>query len=70
MTEQTITVAERNFINHSSMFGLPSVVRKVHRGWMVGHGPVQHPMVFKTKRAAMDAAQTWICAISRRPYTR
>jgi hypothetical protein len=66
-----ITNSERDFLNHSSMFGTDSVVHKLGtkgRKWTVGYADCQHPDVFTTKKAAGEAASKWACAIALRKY--
>lgn len=64
---QPLTTDERNLINHWSMFGSAAIVEKVGRSWMIREfGSVKHPMVYKTKRQAMDAGTAMVLAKSNR----
>lgn len=64
----TITVDESHFLNHSTMFGTDAVLHKVGRKWTVGYSTCQHPEIFKTKKAAYEAAENFAHAISLRKY--
>lgn len=66
MTQTTMTVAERDFVNHSIHFGPAALTRKMGRHWKVGHGEMQHPKLFKTKHEAIDAVYAWLDAIALR----
>lgn len=58
----------RDLSNHSMHFGTTALVKKLGSGWVTdfrGHG---HPVVFKTKTAAVEMAAAWVREVSRRRY--
>lgn len=55
----------RSLVNHTAMWGDDSIVKKLGRGWTVnfrGHG---HPIIFKTKKEAVEMAGNWVLSVSR-----
>lgn len=56
------SVFYRDLANHVNMFGPACICHKRGRGWAVefrGHG---FPVIFKTKREAIEKAQSWVTA--------
>jgi hypothetical protein len=64
--KESITVDERSFLNHSTMFGADAALTKLGRKWVIGFNV--HPGIFKTKRAAYEAAEKLAHVISLRKY--
>ena len=61
-----LTKEEKAFETVWARFGCKAVVQKQGRNWVVGYGELKHPLLFKTKKAAIIAADDWACAMGNR----
>lgn len=55
----------RDLTNHWLRFGPAALVQKVGRKWSLGYSDEQWPVLFNTKREAMEQADRWVLALGR-----
>lgn len=53
----------RDIVNHGSMFGPAALCKRLGKKWIVDFRGFGFPVVYSTKTAAIDAAQSWIVAL-------